>query len=113
MARLSTPLTRRTALRLIALGGGAALVAACQPTQSTTPTTAPPAAKPTEAPKPAGQSTTPPAAPKPTDAAKPAAAPTTAAAQGKPSTARMRIDEQSDLASLSPLAVNATPTRRR
>jgi branched-chain amino acid transport system substrate-binding protein len=45
--------TRRRALRLLGLGAGASLLAACAPTATPSPTAAP--AKPTDAPKPAAQ----------------------------------------------------------
>jgi len=77
-------LSRRRFLRSAALVVGGSLLAACQQ-PAATPTAAP-AAKPTEAPKPAA-ATQPPAA-KPTEAAKPAAQPTTApAAQAQPTQA--------------------------
>src|SRR6266851_6107680 len=83
-------LTRRDALRVLGIGSGAALLAACSPG----------AAPPTPVP------TTPPLA-KPTAGA----APTQAAAST--SQVAFRVDEASDVASLNPLLFNATPTRRR
>lgn len=78
-------LSRRATLRLFGLGGAAALLAACQPSQPATPaaTTAPPA-KPTEVPKPAEAAKPAGAAP-----AAPAAAPaaTTAPAAKAPAAA--------------------------
>src|SRR3954447_12624612 len=77
MQNRSTSLSRRDFLRLASIVGGSALLAACQQTPA-------PAAKPTEAAKPAAPAAAAPTAPpaaKPAEAAKPvAAAPTTAPA---------------------------------
>jgi peptide/nickel transport system substrate-binding protein len=100
--------SRRQFLTMLGVAGSATLLAACQSAPSPSATTAPAApaaAKPTEAPKPAAS----PAAAAPAQPA-PAQA---AAAQGTPSSARMRIDESSDVSTLNPLAVNSPPTRRR
>jgi ribose transport system substrate-binding protein len=80
---------RRTALRLVALGGAASLLAACQQAAAPAPTTAPaPAAAPTTAPAKPAATTAPAAAPTaapaaPTAAAKPAATTAPAAANAK------------------------------
>jgi peptide/nickel transport system substrate-binding protein len=104
--------TRRTFLRLAALGSGAALLAACgqqapaaAPAQPAAPTAAP--AKPTEAPKPA-QAAQPAAPAKPADApkpaadAKPAAAPATQAPAAKPAapTGTLTVAQNADPRSL-------------
>lgn len=68
---------RRTALRLIGLGGAATLAAACQAAAPTSPTAAP--AKPTEAAKPAAPAGSPAASPAAKPAASPAASPAAAA----------------------------------
>jgi peptide/nickel transport system substrate-binding protein len=112
-------LSRRHTLRLLTLASGACLLAACTPGPAAP--TPPPAPKPTIAPaptQPAAAAPTQPAAPpavpqvqaKPTIPAAPA---TSAPAQTSGSSAKFRIDETSDLASLNPLLFNATPTRRR
>ncbi|HEY3061344.1 MAG TPA: ABC transporter substrate-binding protein [Chloroflexota bacterium] len=84
MQKRDLSIDRRAFLRIIALGGTAALAAACTPAQPAQPTAAPaaPAAAPTTAPAAAAKPTTAPAAAptaaavaKPTDAPKPAAAP--------------------------------------
>jgi peptide/nickel transport system substrate-binding protein len=82
--------TRRQFLRLIGLGAATTLAVACAPAAPASPTS-PPAAKPTEAPKPAAEAKpaeSKPAAPakpaetKPTEAAKPTAAPAAQAPGG-------------------------------
>src|SRR5712691_5510311 len=84
--------TRRMSLRLLAVAGGATLMAACAPASPAPSATTAPAAAPTQ----------PPAAAKPTVApAQTGTSPT------------FRVDEQSDVASLNPLIFNSTPTRRR
>src|SRR5437016_4734723 len=80
-------ISRRQLLTMLGVGGAAALLAACQ---GASPAAAAPA--------------------QPASGTAPAQA---AAAQGTPSTARMRIDESSDVSTLNPLAVNSPPTRRR
>jgi peptide/nickel transport system substrate-binding protein len=94
-------LNRRACLRLLGLAGGAGLLAACAPAPQAPAPTAPAAAKPTIPPAAATAPTTP-----------PAAAPTSPPAQTS-ATAKFRVDESSDLASLNPLLFNSTPTRRR
>jgi ABC-type transport system substrate-binding protein len=96
MTMQSSPMNRRSFLRLASVSVGVGLLAACAPAQQpAAPATSAPAAKPTEAAKPAAPAaaattapaaaapaaTTAPAAAKPTDAAKPAEAakPATAA----------------------------------
>ncbi len=120
-------ISRRQLLTMLGVGSTAALLAACSGGAPVSPTSAP---KPTEAPKPTTAASpaaaaspatgaSPSASPGASPAASPAAAapaqPATlaAAAQGSPSTARMRIDESSDVSTLNPLAVNSPPTRRR
>lgn len=118
--------TRRTALRLLATGGGTIFLAACAqqapqpaPTQAAKPAEAP--AKPTEAPKPAAPAATaaPAAAAKPTEAAKPAApAPkvaATPAAAAKPAVqpkvgGTLRVGQVGDIARLDGQLVNAIDT---
>lgn len=90
------PTARRRFLLLFGLGGGCALIAACQSAPQSAPTAA---SKPTAAP----------AAVSPAASPSPLAAP----AQATSSTARIRIDEQSDVTTLNPLLANAAPTRRR
>src|SRR4051812_34890796 len=80
-------LTRRNSLRLVIVGGGATLIAACSAPAAS------PAATQAAAPQPA------------------VAAATQAPAQTSP--VKFRVDESSDLASLNPLLFNSTPTRRR
>jgi peptide/nickel transport system substrate-binding protein len=111
---LPNAVSRRAFLRLAAIAGGSALLAACQ---QPAPAAKPAESKPTEAPKPAAPAATtaPPApaaaakpteAPKPAEAAKPAApaAPAASAKRGGTFT----YAEAGDFNSFNPWGVNAT-----